>query len=46
MSAEATTETVEAEAGTSKEGFIRCPQCGYEIPDNLVVCWKCGTILK
>jgi ribosomal protein S27E len=44
MSAETTIEAVEAEA--PKEGFMRCPECGYEIPDNLVVCWKCGTVLK
>ncbi|HUV53657.1 MAG TPA: hypothetical protein VMW03_00470 [Candidatus Krumholzibacteriaceae bacterium] len=44
MSAEASFETVEAEA--HREGFKRCPGCGYELPDNLVVCWKCGAVLK
>jgi transposase len=44
MSAEASIETVEAEA--PKEGFIHCPRCGYELPDNLVICWKCGAVLK
>jgi ribosomal protein S27E len=31
---------------SSKIGLIRCPGCGFEIPDTIVVCWKCGKRLK
>lgn len=44
MSVEAIVEAGEAEV--PKEGFMHCPRCGYEIPDNLVICWKCGAALK
>jgi len=27
-------------------GLIACPNCGFEVPDSLVICWKCGYRLK
>lgn len=27
-------------------GFIICPRCGFEAPDSLVICWRCGKRLK
>ena len=27
-------------------GLIYCPNCGFEIPETLKICWKCGERLK
>ncbi|MBD3171125.1 hypothetical protein GF326_01505 [Candidatus Bathyarchaeota archaeon] len=27
-------------------GLIECPGCGFMIPEELVVCWKCGKRLS
>lgn len=23
-------------------GMTICPNCGFKIPDDIVICWKCG----
>jgi hypothetical protein len=23
-------------------GMMHCPDCGFKIPEDIVVCWKCG----
>jgi hypothetical protein len=40
-------ETVEVFSETNVEtGFMYCPNCGFEIPDSIIVCWKCGKRFK
>jgi predicted RNA-binding Zn-ribbon protein involved in translation (DUF1610 family) len=29
-----------------ENGFVICPRCGFEAPESLFVCWKCGKNLK
>jgi hypothetical protein len=31
-----------AEKSTEKTGLKKCVRCGFEIPESLVICWKCG----
>jgi hypothetical protein len=41
------TETVEVVNYEPRKetGFIFCPRCEFEIPSNIVICWKCGNRL-
>jgi len=27
-------------------GLIYCPNCGFKVPDSLIICWKCGQRLR
>ncbi|MCW4049342.1 MAG: hypothetical protein NWE89_06340 [Candidatus Bathyarchaeota archaeon] len=43
MSAETTHQHVEVDV--PRTGLKPCDSCGFEVPDNLRVCWKCGAVL-
>ena len=39
MSAEAVVILPEPEP---EYGMVYCPHCGFKIPEDIIVCWKCG----